>query len=371
MMATSYFRLLHLTYTNPGILHQEPAPNERRDDTTKDETDDVERGAAGNHTYITPVLQLSIPTLPPPQLEDFHFKEAFVCDEDGRPKWCDKCNIWRPDRAHHNRETDRCVRRLDHYCPWVGGLVAERNMKFFIQFNSYTVLYCIHCLVIMATYLSEVPGPGPQPIGTWIPVLFFGVFFVLITLGTAETAILLICMNVTTIENLKQKTMVWQLAVRLSDEEAAIAERKGLRTFKPFDAANDANDDPFSGSSSNNGGKSNPSFAILKSKPGANPFDLGVMENWRQTMGHNVLDWFLPIKMSPCCSQRHEAGDPVFGADLDAMKADAGLITLTEKQQRKIGRLAKRKQRFPYWLAGAGAPLKMWKSYWEWRKQNR
>lgn len=60
-----------------------------------------------------------------PGLEVFYSREAFICDDDGRPKWCSECRNWRPDRSHHSKEIGRCVRKMDHYCPWVGGMVSE------------------------------------------------------------------------------------------------------------------------------------------------------------------------------------------------------------------------------------------------------
>ncbi|VDO78198.1 unnamed protein product [Schistosoma margrebowiei] len=32
---------------------------------------------------------------------------------------CNKCGIHRPPRAHHCRICRRCVRRMDHHCPWL------------------------------------------------------------------------------------------------------------------------------------------------------------------------------------------------------------------------------------------------------------
>ena len=59
-----------------------------------------------------------------PGLEAFYSKDVFVCNTDGRPRWCTSCCNWKPDRAHHCSELDRCVNKMDHYCPWVGGIVA-------------------------------------------------------------------------------------------------------------------------------------------------------------------------------------------------------------------------------------------------------
>lgn len=33
-----------------------------------------------------------------------------------RPRYCRKCQAWKPPRAHHDSVTGRCVLRMDHYC---------------------------------------------------------------------------------------------------------------------------------------------------------------------------------------------------------------------------------------------------------------
>lgn len=60
-----------------------------------------------------------------PGLETFYSRDVFSCEVDGRPRWCSNCRQWKPDRAHHSSELGRCVRKMDHLCPWVGGMVSE------------------------------------------------------------------------------------------------------------------------------------------------------------------------------------------------------------------------------------------------------
>jgi len=45
-------------------------------------------------------------------------------------------------------------------------------------------------------------------------------------------------------------------------------------------------------------------FAVVSTERGDNPYDLGISANWKDVMGNSVLDWFLPIRRSPC--SRHE-----------------------------------------------------------------
>lgn len=53
-----------------------------------------------------------------PGLETFYLKDVFVCQPDGKPAWCSVCCQFKTDRAHHCREVGRCVRKMDHFCPW-------------------------------------------------------------------------------------------------------------------------------------------------------------------------------------------------------------------------------------------------------------
>ncbi|XP_026332264.1 palmitoyltransferase ZDHHC15 isoform X3 [Hyposmocoma kahamanoa] len=68
----------------------------------------------------------------------------------GSVRYCNRCVLVKPDRAHHCSICARCVLKMDHHCPWVNNCVCYFNYKFFMLFLGYALLYC---LFIMATCL--------------------------------------------------------------------------------------------------------------------------------------------------------------------------------------------------------------------------
>ncbi|XP_044253865.1 palmitoyltransferase ZDHHC7 [Tribolium madens] len=69
---------------------------------------------------------------------------------------CTRCEIYRPPRAHHCRICRRCIRRMDHHCPWINNCVGERNQKYFLQFLIYVGILSVYAIVLVSTsWLSE------------------------------------------------------------------------------------------------------------------------------------------------------------------------------------------------------------------------
>lgn len=89
-------------------------------------------------------------------------------------RYCQKCSLYKPPRAHHCRICNRCVLRMvcltyisfmyyldvlhielkvfhfgykDHHCVWMNNCVGHANYKIFFIFVMYAVVACIYSLV--------------------------------------------------------------------------------------------------------------------------------------------------------------------------------------------------------------------------------
>ncbi|KAI8345879.1 DHHC palmitoyltransferase-domain-containing protein [Mortierella sp. GBAus27b] len=76
-----------------------------------------------------------------------------ITKRDGHLKWCEICQINKPDRCHHCSQCEMCVLRMDHHCPWIGGCVGYNNHKFFYLFIFYTSAVALWVVVTMAPLL--------------------------------------------------------------------------------------------------------------------------------------------------------------------------------------------------------------------------
>nr|XP_057922418.1 zf-DHHC domain-containing protein [Doryrhamphus excisus] len=64
---------------------------------------------------------------------------------------CSRCETYRPPRAHHCRVCQRCIRRMDHHCPWINNCVGELNQKYFIQFLFYTGVASLYSMLLVVS----------------------------------------------------------------------------------------------------------------------------------------------------------------------------------------------------------------------------
>lgn len=139
LVAIAYFRLLYTVARNPGFVPRGPrwhADKKSRTKSGKDAAKGTKPSKVAGETGIGHIEQgndrdggSAYPDGPPTQedmddqpnssnIQEFYAKDVFSCEGDGKPIWCSTCSNFKPDRAHHCREVGRCVRKMDHFCPW-------------------------------------------------------------------------------------------------------------------------------------------------------------------------------------------------------------------------------------------------------------
>jgi len=76
-------------------------------------------------------------------------------------------------------------------------------------------------------------------------------------------------------------------------------------------------------------------FAILPMlEVGSNPWDLGSrLLNFKTVMGTSLLDWFLPLRRSPCCNNEDARSEYALGPEVDLLRSSVGFSTTREKDR--------------------------------------
>jgi len=145
--------------------------------------------------------------------------------------------------------------------------------------------------------------------------------------------------NTTTIENLSRKSIVWQLAVHMPKPPP---QPPGFPTIAYSTAQKPPGADPSTHEPSPNTIKT---FAILHSKPGENPWDLGPYENFKTVMGEHWYDWILPIKHSPCANHDRDDSQFALGPAVQRMRKEAGIFLEGEERRERHHRRRRHRRR--------------------------
>nr|POF06869.1 palmitoyltransferase pfa5 [Quercus suber] len=318
---------------------------------------------------------------PPPGLENFYNRDVFVCDAKGLPIWCRKCRTWKPDRAHHSQDAGRCTMKMDHFCPWVGGVIGERSLKFFLQFLTYSLILSTYGMILLAYFVHESQSRQVQDTNKIQMIVGLGLagFFVLFTLGMVANSVNMILRNVTSIESIDvgpTGTGRILLAVLLPPELQKSTEslRSPPPTFVPSPANSISGDsqrplssdldDPSHAHYFTKENHQRPerhlsqsrhwigtvtyplnlptdrpplpapidrTFAILQTIPGTQPWDLGSSyRNFTAVMGTGLVDWLLPIRHSPCCEHSSLISHYPLGPVFEQLLRDSGLVQMAE-----------------------------------------
>ncbi|QDZ17571.1 putative S-acyltransferase [Chloropicon primus] len=167
-----------------------------------------------------------------------------------RPRFCRKCQKWKPERTHHCSICGRCVLKMDHHCVWVMNCVGERNYKFFFLFLWHTFLLSLLSVLALLPYFSEFfkgernadKGSNPAQLAVSFMAFVVDLAFCLSLFGFIVMHLKLIAANCTTIEMFEKERI------------------------KPW------------------------------------PYDKGVKKNFEEVFGTSKLLWFVPVQRDQACT---------------------------------------------------------------------
>ncbi|XP_029822421.2 palmitoyltransferase ZDHHC20-B isoform X1 [Ixodes scapularis] len=104
----------------------------------------------------------------------------------GMVRYCEKCHLIKPDRAHHCSVCGKCILKMDHHCPWVNNCVSFTNYKHFILFLAYSLIYCLFVAATTLQYFIKFWTVSRNDLEGWgrfhILFLFFVAFMFAISL---------------------------------------------------------------------------------------------------------------------------------------------------------------------------------------------
>jgi len=77
---------------------------------------------------------------------------------DGTVRICRKSKpaMYKPDRAHYCRVMQRCVLKMDHFCPWLNNCIGFYNHKFFVLFVAYMAMITVFMVVVMTPVFVNI-----------------------------------------------------------------------------------------------------------------------------------------------------------------------------------------------------------------------
>ncbi|KAL3753776.1 hypothetical protein ACJRO7_001075 [Eucalyptus globulus] len=184
-----------------------------------------------------------------PDVEDAETPIHEIKRKGGDLRYCQKCSLYKPPRAHHCRVCKRCVLRMDHHCIWINNCVGHANYKVFFVFVVYAVTACIYSLVLLLGSLIIDPEKDDQQSENSFRTVYVISGLLLVPLCIALGVLLgwhiyLILHNKTTIEYHEGVRAMW------------LAEKGG---------------------------------SVYN-----HPYDLGAYENLTMVLGPNILSWLCP-----------------------------------------------------------------------------
>lgn len=205
---------------------------------------------------------------------------------------------------------------MDHFCPWIGGVVSETTVKFFVQMTVYGFLFSGFLLSVFAWLVYDQSKRINVIDGNWVAMLALGAVFMIICFGMSLHNIQLGMKNRTTVEELGR---VYFMAIHIDNPARQATTANSYYHTITY---------PLRPSTNPHSNQALRTFAVVQTKQTDNPWNLGhPLDNLRSIMGDRFIDWILPLKYPPCCFHDDPESDYSLGPDVERLKRDYGLIS--------------------------------------------
>ncbi|KAL1741379.1 DHHC palmitoyltransferase-domain-containing protein, partial [Schizophyllum fasciatum] len=120
-------------------------------------------------------------------------------------RYCTRCNIVKPYRAHHCRACGTCILRYDHHCPWIGQCVGAQNYKFFFNFCEAAWVFTTYTFVTLVAFVATHGEIDIDP--QIIVIIALSALFMCFTAAMAIAHTRQILMGQTTVELMQIRGM--------------------------------------------------------------------------------------------------------------------------------------------------------------------
>eukprot|EP01117_Protostelium_nocturnum_P013099 TRINITY_DN4864_c0_g1_i1.p1 TRINITY_DN4864_c0_g1~~TRINITY_DN4864_c0_g1_i1.p1 ORF type:complete len:402 (+),score=109.65 TRINITY_DN4864_c0_g1_i1:306-1511(+) len=172
---------------------------------------------------------------------------------------CFKCSNIKPDRAHHCSICKKCIKKMDHHCPWVNNCVGWGNYKYFVLFLLYIALTGLFAASTSLSWVIENGVHGKiegRKIQIGVLFIFCGMFGLGMVLFFGSH-LRLILINQSTIESFEKR----RRRRKRIGEEYEVESHSDIRNF--------------------------------------NPYNLGAKRNLQSVFGNNFMLWLIPVESTP------------------------------------------------------------------------
>ncbi|KAF7988707.1 hypothetical protein HCN44_001280 [Aphidius gifuensis] len=155
---------------------------------------------------------------------------------------CPRCCSIKPDRAHHCSVCQRCIKKMDHHCPWVNNCVGENNQKYFVLFTFYiagislqSLFLCIHQFTtcVRQEWRECSTFSPPATVVFLLFLTFEALLFAIFTAVMLGTQLQAIWNDETGIEQLKKEEARWVKNSKWKSIRAVFG-RFSIAWFSPF-----------------------------------------------------------------------------------------------------------------------------------------